>query len=123
MSQLISTYIAKKATLEICVDWADKIGKQYAGSSGGVGYLESIKLAWGDDAPAIYYQRASGDPVHHFAPAEIAPYLEAAILAAAPAIVADAIARQRAEVQALAGAVVAEYAALAAEAGIELPQP
>ena len=119
----IDLYRDLKREAERCVDWADLVGKQYPGGGGGVGALVSLRVARGDSAPTVEFHSKAGEPALRPMPGAFAPYLEAAILAKGPELVADALARQREAVRLAATAVAEEYAALAAEAGIDVKAP
>lgn len=118
MATAIETYSAAKNEFAHCASWASLIGSSYRGGGGGTGKLTSLSLNSGELSPTIYHQYSDGAKNYHLMPAALKPHLEAAIKQQIGALLADALARQKAALQALADRAVKEHAAMLLDAGL-----
>lgn len=114
----IEQYKAAKHAVDESAKWATLIGDRYHGGGGGVGELRRFSIASGEAAPTVYHQYSNGATNYHPMPETLRPHLEAAIKAAFPSLLADALARQQEAAKAAAADAVKEHAALLEAAGL-----
>lgn len=114
----INRYKDAQLELEKARKWAAMLGQPYRGGGGGIGQLRTLALAIDGRRATIYYQEYNGANNYHPAPSSLIPHLEAAISAAFPAILADALDRQEKAVKEIANQAADEYRALMVAAGL-----
>jgi hypothetical protein len=114
----IEQYKAAKQEANESAKWAALIGDRYYGGGGGVGRLHKFSIAGGEASPTVYHQYSDGATNYHPMPAALRPHLEAAIKAAFPSLLADALARHEEAVKAFAAEAVKEHAELLEAAGL-----
>ena len=114
----IDQYKAAKQEANESARWAALIGDRYYGGGGGIGRLHRFSIAGGEASPTVYHQYGNGDTNYHPMPAALRPHLEAAIMAAFPALLSDALIRQAEAVKAIASEAAQEHAELLKAAGI-----
>lgn len=119
MSQKIEQYKGAKAEQLQCLEWWGLHGARYEGGGGGYGKVSRVAVRIGPgSAPVIYHQAHNGANNYHEMPMALSRHLDAAILDAFPALMEDALRRQKQAVDAIGKEALGEYQELLASVGL-----